>query len=98
MVNRAQVAARQRHLGWVSRAVVSGFLASLAALLVLGVAYGVAYAVGSTDPRAGFFAKWAYNLANNRVTTLVSTVHLVQAIGLHIVAGIIWAAIYAAIV
>lgn len=97
MIHRSQVAAQPRHLGWVSRAVVSGFLASVVALLVLIAAYGFAYAVGTTDPRAGFFAAWAYHLANNRVTSLVTVdVHVVQAIGLHIVAGIVWAGIYAA--
>lgn len=96
MVQRAQVAARPRHLGWLTRAVVAGFLASVAALLVLMAAYGFAYAVGSTDARAGFFADWAYNLANNRVTNLVSAVHIVQAMGVNLVVGIVWAAIYAA--
>ena len=88
----------QRHLGWVSRAIVSGFLASIAALLVLLAAYGFAAAVGTTDTRANFFSLWLYNLANNRVTNLVSSVHLVQAMGLHLVAGIGWAVVYAAII
>lgn len=95
-MQQSQLAVRPRDLGWVSRAIVSGFLASLAALLVLLAAYGVASAVGTTDPRAEFFDAWAYHLANNRVTSLVSVdVHLVQAIGLHLAAGIIWASIYA---
>lgn len=97
MIQNARLAAHAhpRHLGWVSRAVVSGFLASIAALIVLIAAYGFAAAVGSTSPRAGAFAGAAYALANNRVTSLVGTVHVVQAIGLHLIAGMIWAAIYA---
>ncbi len=100
MMQRVHVAARPhpRHLGWVSRAVASGFLASIAALIVLVAAYGIAAAVGSKDPHAGPFALAFYNLANNPVTNLVSSsVHVVQAVGLHLVAGIIWAAIYAGI-
>ncbi len=85
-------------MGWVSRAVVSGFLGSVLALLVLMAAYGFAAAVGSTNPNGNFFSAWAYNLANNKVTNLVTTVHVVQAIGLHLVAGIVWATIYAAVV
>lgn len=98
MMQNVRVAAHPRHLGWVSRAVVSGFLASVAALIVLMGAYGVAAAVGSTSPRAGAFASAAYALANNRVTSLVGSVHLVQAVGIHLIAGMIWAAIYAAFV
>ncbi|HZS88587.1 MAG TPA: hypothetical protein VFE42_14025 [Chloroflexota bacterium] len=82
----------------VSGAVAAGFLASILSLLVMMAAYGFASAVGTTDPNAGalHFALWAYNLANNRVTTLVSTVHLIQAIGLHLTAGVLWAFVYAA--
>lgn len=95
---RVRVAAHPRHLGWVSRAVVSGFLGSLLALLVAVAAYAFAAAVGSTNPNGNFFSVWAYNLANNKVTNLVTTVHIVQAIGLHLVTGIVWATIYAAVV
>lgn len=97
-VRAARPVARTRHLGWVSRAVVSGFLGSISALLVLLAAYGFAAAVGTTDPRANIFSLWMYNLANNPVTRLVQTVHAVQALGLHLVAGIVWAIIYAAFV
>lgn len=89
--------ARPRHLGWVSRAVVSGFLAGVVALLVMIAAYGFAAAVGSTNPNAGFFAKWMWALANNPLTTLVNKVHVVQAVGLHLAVGIIWGVVYAAI-
>lgn len=85
-------------MGWVSRAVVSGFLGSLFALIILAAAYEFAAAIGSTNPNGNLFSAWAYNLANNKVTNLVTTVHVVQAVGLHIVAGIVWAAIYAAVV
>jgi hypothetical protein len=98
MIHRVHLSAHPRHLGWVSRAVVSGFLGSIAAALVLLAAYGFASATGSTSPNANVFSAWMWALANNQATRLVASVHLVQAVGLHLVAGLIWAAIYAALV
>lgn len=89
---------RPRHLGWASRAVVSGFLASLAALLVLLGAYGFAVAAGSTNPDAGPFARPFWNLTHNPVTALVASVHGLQAVGLHLAVGLAWAVVYAAVV
>lgn len=90
--------AHPRHLGWASRAIVSGVLASLAALLVLLAAYGFAIAAGSTNPNAGPFARSFWNLTHNPVTALVASVHGVQAVGLHLAVGLAWAIIYAAVV
>ena len=90
-------AAQPRHLGWVSRAIVSGFLAGVVALLAMLAAYGFAAAVCSTNPDAGVFAKWMYALANNPLTTLVNKVHVLQAVGLHLTVGMVWAVIYAAL-
>jgi len=90
--------ARPHHLGWVSRAIVAGFLASVAALLVLMAAYGFAAAAGSTDPRAPFLSRWFWNLSHNPVTRLVASVQLLQAIGLHLVAGMGCAVVYAGVV
>jgi hypothetical protein len=98
MIHRVHLSAHPRHLGWVSRAVVSGFLGSIAAALVLLAAYGFASATGSTSPNANVFSAWMWALANNPATRLVASIHLVQAAGLHLVAGVIWAAIYAALV
>ena len=98
MIQRLHLSAHPRHLGWVSRAVVSGFLGSIAAALVLLAAYGFAAATGSTSPNANVFSAWMWALANNPATRLVASIHLVQAVGLHLVAGVIWAAIYAALV
>src|ERR671935_3104357 len=98
MLHRVHLSAHPRHLGWVSRALVSGFLGSIAAALVLLGAYGFASATGSTSPNANVFSAWMWALANNPATRLVASIHLVQAVGLHLVAGVIWAAIYAAFV
>jgi hypothetical protein len=98
MVQRVHSSAHPRHLGWAGRALVSGFLGSIAALLVLIAAYGFAAATGSTSPNANVFSAWMWALANNPATRLVASVHVIQAVGLHLVAGVIWAAIYAALV
>ncbi len=90
--------AHPRHLGWASRAIVSGFLASTAALLVLLAAYGFADAVGSTNPAANALARPLWNLTHNPVTSLVASIHTVQAAGLHVAVGLGWAVIYAALV
>src|SRR5438105_14986087 len=96
MAQRLHLSARTLHLGWASRASVSGFLGSIVALLVLLAAYGFASATGSTSPNANVFSAWMWALANNPVTSLVANIHVVQAVGLHLIAGVIWAAIYAA--
>jgi hypothetical protein len=90
--------ARPHHLRWVSRAIVSGFLAGVAALFVLIPAYGFAAAVGSTSPTATPLSRALWNLSHNPVTSLVGSVQLVQAIGLHLVVGLGWAVVYAAVV
>lgn len=90
--------ARPHHLGWVSRAIVSGFLAGVAALFVLIPAYGFAAAVGSTSPTATPLSHALWNLSHNPITSLVGSVQLVQAIGLHLVVGLGWAVVYAAVV
>ena len=74
MVQRVHLSAHPRHLGWASRAVVSGFLGSIVALLVLLVAYGFAAATGSTSPNANVFSAWMYALANNPATRLVRVI------------------------
>lgn len=90
--------ARPHHLGWVSRAIVAGFLASVAALLVLVAAYGFAAAVGSTSSNANVLSRAFWNLSHNPVTSLVASVQLMQAIGLHLVVGVGWAVVYAGVV
>jgi hypothetical protein len=90
--------ARPRHLGWASRAVAAGFLASLAALIVLVAAYLFAYAVGSTNPNANLLSRSFWNLSHNPVTSLVASVQLLQAVGLHLIVGLCWALVYAAVI
>ncbi len=86
--------------GWLSQAILSGFIASMAMLLVFGVAYATAVVLGSgaagpadTASRM-MMARWFYNLAHNPVTDLAKT-SLYFTIGGHIFLGVFFAAIYA---
>jgi len=90
--------ARPHHLGWIGRAIAAGFLASVGALPVLATAYGVAAAVGTTGPHATILSRWFWHLSHNPVTSLVAGVHLLQVVGLHLVVGVGWAVLYAAVV
>jgi hypothetical protein len=90
--------ARPHHLGWISRAIAAGFLASVATLLPVAAAYGVAAAVGSTGPTATILSRWCWHLSHNPVTSLVVSVHLLQAIELHLLMGVGWAISYAGVV
>jgi len=90
--------ARPHHLGWVSCAIVAGFLAGVAALLVLLAAYGFADAVGSTNPNANVLARSFWNLSHNPVTSLVTSVQLLTALGFHLIVGLGWAVVYAGVV
>jgi len=87
-----------RHGGWAMRAVVSGFLVSVVALPLLVLAYGVAAAVGSSNPNAGVAAAWARALTTNHATAMMTHLPLVTLVGAHVAVGLIWAAIYSALV
>lgn len=89
---------RRLRADWVVRAVSSGFIASIVALLALLGAYALAYAFSSTNPAASTAAKWSHGLISNPVTSFVANVHMLQAIGLHFGVGIVWALIYAAFI
>lgn len=88
-------------VGWLSQAILSGFIASMAMLLVFALAYALALSVGNamgggspdTASRATM-GRWLYNLANNPVTGLAQS-SLYFAVGAHITMGLILAAFYA---
>ncbi len=90
--------AHPRHAGWATRAVVSGFLASVVALPLLVLAYGAAAAVGSANPNASVAAAWAWALTNNHATAMMTHLPLMALVGAHVAVGLIWAAIYGALV
>ncbi len=94
----AHPVAHPRHLGWTTRAVVSGFLASVAALLLLALAYSVAAAVGSSSPHAGVIAGWARALTSNHTTAMMGRLPLMTLVGAHVAIGLVWAVLYGALV
>jgi len=90
--------AHPRHAGWATRAVVAGFLASVVALPLLVLAYGVAAAVGSSNPNAGVAAAWAQALTTNHAVAMMTHLPLLTLVGAHVAVGLIWAVIYGALV
>ena len=90
--------AHPRHAGWATRAAVSGFLASVAALLLLVLAYSVAAAVGSSNSDAGVAAAWAQALTTNHATAMMTHRPLLTLVGAHVAVGLVWAVIYGALV
>lgn len=88
-------------VGWLSQAILSGFIASMAMLLAFALAYAFALSIGNamgganpdTASRATM-GRWLYNLANNPVTGLAQN-SLYFSVGLHITFGLLWAAVYA---
>jgi hypothetical protein len=61
--------------------------------LIIG--YGVALLLGSADPQASVILRWFWALAHNTITASAETAVPV-AVLLHVLAGIGWAAVYAA--
>ena len=90
--------AHPRHAGWATRAVVAGFLASVVALPLLVLAYGVAAAVGSSNPNAGVAAAWAQALTTNHAVAMMTHLPLLTLVGAHVAVGLIWAVMYGALV
>lgn len=91
-------------VGWLSQAILSGFIASMTMLIAFALAYAVALSVGNamgggnpdTASRATM-GRWLYNLANNPVTNLAQN-SLYFSVGLHVTLGLVWAGIYASFV
>ncbi len=91
-------------VGWLSQAILSGFIASMAMLLTFVLAYAIALSLGSamgggnpdTASRATM-GRWLFNLANNPLTNVAQS-SLYFAVGMHVTLGLIFAAIYAYLV
>lgn len=86
----------ERPTDWLSAAVLSGFVATGAMTVVLVVAYGLAGGLGSPGLEAAPLLRWLWGLANNTVTERTQTAFPLV-VGLHFVAGIGWALVYAAV-
>jgi hypothetical protein len=87
--------------GWLGRAIVSGFVATMAMLFFFLVAYGVAWLISTLplDQSRGLGRQvgvWLYQLTHNHLID-AGAGNAYIAVGLHVVAGLIWAALYAAL-
>lgn len=90
----------QRRPFWFSRAIVSGFVATIAMLLVMLITYGLASLLASqpvalADSASRLSMQQSfYGLTHNAVLDLAQN-NLYVAIGIHIAMGFVWAILYA---
>jgi hypothetical protein len=87
--SRAQVGPRRR---WLSDAIIAGFVAIGTSTGALMVAYVLAN--GLADPQGGLLQQWLYLLTHNEVVGFSSN-RPALALALHVLAGVLWAIIYA---
>jgi hypothetical protein len=84
--------------GWKSRAIVSGFYATLVMLITFLFAYLVVQGLGNVQPPdqagSGALTTAFYNLAHNPLIDFAAT-NLYVAVAIHFATGLVWALIYA---
>ncbi len=84
--------------GWLPRAILSGFIASMTMAFAFFLAYGlarVATTIALADRRgADTFQQWVQALTNNQVLDLAAG-SLYAAGAVHLAVGVLWGALYA---
>ncbi len=87
---------RTRRHEWPQQAIVSGFIATAVAAVVLVGAYVAAQGLSQsyTPGTTNTIVHWFYNLTHNRATTAAKDA-LYGALLLHVAFGLFWAGIYA---
>lgn len=84
--------------GWLSRAIVSGFYATLVMLITFLLAYVLAQGLANIEladkPRAPDIQNAFHNLAHNPLIDLAAA-NLYAAMAIHFTTGLVWALIYA---
>lgn len=85
---------RTAQLDWGARAIVSGFMATIAMGIVLIISYVIASNIASTTD--GTILRWFYGLTHNKITTTTQN-SLFLACALYLAFGLIWALLYARI-
>lgn len=87
---------RTRRTDWPQQAIVSGFIATAVAAVVLAGAYVAAQGLSQsyTHGTTNTLVTWFYNLTHNRATTAAKD-SLYGALLLHVAFGLLWAGIYA---
>jgi hypothetical protein len=83
-----------RFQGWLAMGAVSGFIATGVMTATVLVGYGISAVFASDASGAHQLQTWFAALIDNTVTE-ITTVNLASAIGLHLLAGIGWAVVYA---
>jgi hypothetical protein len=86
-----------RYVGWLPMGAVSGFVATGVMTAAVLLAYGFSALLASDAAGANQLQIWLAALIDNTVTE-IATVNLALAIGVHLMAGIGWAVIYAGFV
>jgi hypothetical protein len=86
-----------RFQGWLPMGAVSGFVATGVMTAAVLVGYGISALFASDAAGAHQLQIWFAALIDNTLTE-IATVNLAAAIGLHLVAGIGWAVIYAGLI
>jgi len=82
---------------WLAVGILSGFVATAVMTVTFLFGYGIAAVFASSDPDAGSLATWFEALIHNPFTRATQS-NLPAAIGLHFVAGIVWAVVYTGLV
>lgn len=89
---------RQRPADWLPRAILSGFIATVAMSILFFVAFGLARAASNIElaPRRGgpTFGSWLDALTSNQVLDLAAG-SLYAAGAVHLMVGVLWAVAYA---
>src|SRR5690242_2074478 len=84
--------------GWLPRAIISGFVATVAMSFLFFVAYGAARVATALqlNPQRGAaqFEAWLQALTHNQVLDLAAS-SLYAAAAVHLVVGVLWAVAYA---
>jgi hypothetical protein len=90
-------AGRPRH-DWLPRAIISGFIATVAMAILFFAAYGgarIAALIQLSPNRGGpQFHRWLEALTNNQVLDVAAS-SLYLAVAIHLVVGVVWALVYA---
>ena len=85
--------ANGRREDWITDSLLSGFVATFAMGIVLGIAYGLAEYIG--DANGSRVAQWFYALDHNVITDRTgNSVYL--ALGLNLIMGLVFALLYGA--
>ena len=85
------VRSRVRDADWLTRGILSGFIATVAMGLAIMFGFFIASTFGSAG--GGTLHQWFYNLAHNKLTTVTQT-SLFAAVALYLAFGMIWALLY----